>query len=307
MIIQADATRLPIADQSADLVFGSPPYCDARLYLEDGENLGVSRNQFEWVEWMLLVTREALRVTKGAVIWVCAGVTRKRNYWPACEGLLWEAHKAGILSECPVYWKRIGIPGSGGDQWFRKDIEYCLCFKREAKLPWSDNLAMGHTPYYAAGGAMCNRTKEGGRVNDPWGKRNRGSGLSGRNKNGTKKRGSTCGTSRRSNGERKQDRYALPAIANPGNLIDTGVSGGGNMGDELCHENEAPFPEELAEWFIRSLCPPGGIVLDPFSGSGTTAKVAVQTDRRYIASDLRMSQCELTRRRLKAGVPLDMF
>ncbi|MDF0668889.1 MAG: hypothetical protein P0119_22790 [Nitrospira sp.] len=29
---QTDAARLPFADDTFDLVFGSPPYCDARTY-----------------------------------------------------------------------------------------------------------------------------------------------------------------------------------------------------------------------------------------------------------------------------------
>ena len=92
--------------------------------------------------------------------------------------------------------------------------------------------------------------------------------------------------------------YVPPALANPGNLIDCGPGGGGNMGSHLCHENEAPFPESLAEFFVRSFCPPGGIVLDPFGGSGTTAAVAIKTGRDYITMDLRESQVELIHRRV---------
>jgi hypothetical protein len=36
LFAQADAEHLPLADGSVDLVLGSPPYIDARLYLEDG-------------------------------------------------------------------------------------------------------------------------------------------------------------------------------------------------------------------------------------------------------------------------------
>ena len=70
------------------------------------------------------------------------------------------------------------------------------------------------------------------------------------------------------------------------------------MGSKLCHENEAPFPEKLAEFFIKSFCPPGGIVLDRFCGSGTTLAVAKRLGRNYIGIDVRESQVELTRRRL---------
>jgi DNA modification methylase len=81
-------------------------------------------------------------------------------------------------------------------------------------------------------------------------------------------------------------------------VIDCGAVGGGNMGSALCHENEAPFPESLAEFFVRSFCRPGGLVCDPFSGSGTTGAVAVRHGRRFVGCDLRASQVELTRRRI---------
>jgi DNA modification methylase len=87
--------------------------------------------------------------------------------------------------------------------------------------------------------------------------------------------------------------------------FDVIVVGGGVMGSKLCHENEAPFPESLAEFFVRSFCRPGGTVLDPFSGSGTTGAVALKTGRRYIGIDVRGSQTKLTARRL-AEVQLEL-
>jgi len=69
----------------------------------------------------------------------------------------------------------------------------------------------------------------------------------------------------------------------------------------LAHENEAPFPEKLAEFMVRSFCPPNGIVLDPFAGSGTTCAVAKKWGRKYIGIDIRQSQVDLTNRRIKAS------
>lgn len=88
-LIKADATSLPLEDQSVDLVVGSPPYCDARTY-----GIGAQRDAREWVDWMLLVTAEALRVSRGAVVWIVGGITRDRTYWPAVEGLAWRSGSA---------------------------------------------------------------------------------------------------------------------------------------------------------------------------------------------------------------------
>jgi hypothetical protein len=121
MFAVADVMRIPLPNQSVDLVMGSPPYCDARTYDDGTLPAGrvVSLDCDGWVRWMLDVTTEALRVSRGAVVWVAAGVTRDRAYWPACEGLMWEWYKRGGSAYRPCYWHRVGIPGSGGDQWFR--------------------------------------------------------------------------------------------------------------------------------------------------------------------------------------------
>ena len=95
--------------------------------------------------------------------------------------------------------------------------------------------------------------------------------------------------------------FKSPALANPGNIIDCGCAGGGNIGDEFSHEGEAPFPEKLADFMVRTFCPAGGCVFDPFIGSGTTAKVASKTGRRFIGVDIRADQIALTQRRLAAS------
>ena len=45
-------------------------------------------------------------------------------------------------------------------------------------------------------------------------------------------------------------------------------------------------PIEIIEKYITQFCPPGGLVLDPFCGSGTTGTAALYSERRIILSDL---------------------
>ena len=52
---------------------------------------------------------------------------------------------------------------------------------------------------------------------------------------------------------------------------------------------------------VRSFSKPGDLVLDPFSGSGTTAVAAALNGRDYIGIELEQKYCDLARRRL-AGV-----
>lgn len=286
MIVKGDALHLPFADKTFDLCVGSPPYLDARLYLEDGSNLNISRPCEAWVNWMLEITTEALRVTNGLVVWVCAGTTKGRNYQPGPEGLLWEWFKRG--GEChslrPVYWKRVGIPGSGGDQWYRSDVEYCLAFKRPGGLPYARPKENGKKPLAF------------GNHGNLWGFPNGGIG---RDRDGSKvlRRGHIA------KGEIPTDPDSeSTVIANPGNLLAV-QAGGGRMGHKMASENEAAYPVKVPEFFIASHCPPGGLVLDPFVGSGTTIHAAMNLGRRGVGMDMRQSQCKLATRRLSTITP----
>ena len=61
----------------------------------------------------------------------------------------------------------------------------------------------------------------------------------------------------------------------------------------------AVFPEPLVETCVLAGCPDGGVVLDPFLGSGTTAVVAKRLGRKYIGIDCVAEFCEMARRRLR--------
>ena len=282
------------AARSADsvhLVFGSPPYEQARTYQEGGEDYGIARNTDAWVAWMVEVYKVALRCCNGLVAFVVEGQTKKYR-WSVGPALLMAAlHKEGIHLRKPPIYHRVGIPGSGGPDWLRNDYEFIVCATRGGKLPWSDNTAMGEPCKYEPGGDPSHREKNGRRVNAESGPAT----MADRGNVGHHRARYQAGSA-----------YEPPEIANPGNVI-TCVAGGGNMGDKLAHDNEAPFPEALAEFFVRSFCPPGGIVCDPFSGSGTTGAMAIRHGRRFAGCDLRPSQVDLSLRRIARVEPFLPF
>lgn len=330
--LQADAARIPLADDSVQLVFASPPYEMARLYLENGKDLGIARKTEAWVAWMVEVTKEALRVCNGLVCWVVEGQTRNFSYSGAPMLLAADLIRAGITIRKPCIYHRIGIPGSGGPDWVRNDWEPVICCTRGGKLSWSDNTACGHVPKWGPGGEMSHRNPEGSRVNQ-WGHRQGKDGI--RTGKERQQDGSMTKRSRPSHkftktttrghaadGQTILGEYSPPVLANPGNSIEQMYSasevqamlkqfgdivdsqvGGGLMGHDLSHENEAPFPLDLPDFFIRSFCPPAGKVLDCFSGSGTTVHAAIEAGRIGIGMDLRPSQCDLGRRRLETVTP----
>lgn len=64
----------------------------------------------------------------------------------------------------------------------------------------------------------------------------------------------------------------------------------------------AVMPPELARRCVVAGCKPGGTVLDPFSGSGTTGLVAQQVGRKYVGIDLNADYLDLSlRTRLNQG------
>jgi DNA modification methylase len=59
----------------------------------------------------------------------------------------------------------------------------------------------------------------------------------------------------------------------------------------------ATFPPKLIEPCILAGCPKGGIVLDPFGGSGTTGEVAEKYNRKWVLIELNKDYKQLAQRR----------
>lgn len=60
----------------------------------------------------------------------------------------------------------------------------------------------------------------------------------------------------------------------------------------------AMYPEELVKYCVEAGCPVGGVVFDPFMGSGTTAAVAKKFDRHYYGTELNPKFYEIAARRV---------
>ena len=58
-------------------------------------------------------------------------------------------------------------------------------------------------------------------------------------------------------------------------------------------------PESLAEDLIVSFSKPNDLVFDPMAGSGTTLKMALLNNRKYLGMEIHDEYVELIRRRLK--------
>jgi len=59
-------------------------------------------------------------------------------------------------------------------------------------------------------------------------------------------------------------------------------------------------PLEIIERMVKASCPPGGVILDPFMGSGTTAVAAKRCGRNYVGFELNSDYCGVIEKRLAA-------
>jgi DNA modification methylase len=66
----------------------------------------------------------------------------------------------------------------------------------------------------------------------------------------------------------------------------------------------ATFPPALIEPCILAGCPPGGTVLDPFGGAGTTGRGADRLGRNAILIELSPTYAAMARRRIEDDAPL---
>lgn len=72
--------------------------------------------------------------------------------------------------------------------------------------------------------------------------------------------------------------------------------------DAIAYDHPAIFPEKLAQDHILSWSNPGDLVLDPFTGSGTTCKAAKELGRNFLGFEINPGYCKIAERRIAQEV-----
>ena len=91
----------------------------------------------------------------------------------------------------------------------------------------------------------------------------------------------------------------VPEFSPRNNIWKYNVGGGFAAKDKIAHKHPAIFPEKLAEDHILSWSNKDDVVLDIFCGSGTTLKMSLLNNRKYIGFDISEEYCKLAKERLK--------
>lgn len=102
-----------------------------------------------------------------------------------------------------------------------------------------------------------------------------------------------------STSEQKRNKLANPVNKQKikGNIWSYVV--GKKKEDQEAKEHPAPFPCQLANDHIISWSNENNTVFDPFIGSGTTAKMAMLNNRKFIGCEISENYCEIIKERLE--------
>jgi DNA modification methylase len=95
-----------------------------------------------------------------------------------------------------------------------------------------------------------------------------------------------------------KDIKPVPEFSPRNNIWKYQVNYGYSTKDKDAHKHPAIFPEKLAEDHILSWSNEGDCVLDPFSGSGTTLKMAQANKRCFIGIEINETYVDIIQKRL---------
>ena len=84
-----------------------------------------------------------------------------------------------------------------------------------------------------------------------------------------------------------------------GQSLDSPSAGAGRTADGVRNWHPTVKPLHLMRWLVRLVTPPGGVVLDPFMGSGTTGMAAVGQGFRFVGCELDADHLQISRARVE--------
>ena len=227
---------------SVDCVITDPPYPCIK------RSYG-TWTEAEWFSMMRVVVPECMRILKptGSAVFILQPnserVGRMRTWlW---EFMLWVGKEWGIVQDA-WWWNYNALPEAHAIQGrlMRPSLKACI---------W-----LGHPECYRNQNAALWREAD---------------------TTGALRTAARALTRTSPSGQRQNKKTIYQASENRGGVTPFNVFPCVN-GREASHP--ASTPCHLASWWLRYICPPGGTVLDPFSGSGTVALAALKQGKRAI-------------------------
>lgn len=294
-IIQGDSLEVlkTLPDESVDCVITSPPYWALRDYGCEGQ-LGLEPTFQEYIDKLCNIFDEAKRVLKKeGTCWVNIGDTYNGNKEGKTDNKVCDylkntttnlhKKKGDLPDKClcqipsrfaiemtnrgwilrnEIIWHKPNCMPSSAEDRFTVDFEKVFFFVKSKKYYFEQILEPYTAPLDRWGGDNLKADNE-----SEWDK---GTGQS------------TYRTRNMRPNEEGRNKRTVWSITTKG----------------FSEAHFATYPEALVEPMIKSGCPLGGIVLDPFSGSGTTGRVAIDNGREYIGIELNSEYIKIQEKRL---------
>jgi len=268
-ILQGDCEDVlrKLPDNSIDLIFTSPPYADQRKSTYGGVKPDA------YVDWFLPKTEQFLRVLKPTgtfVLNIKERVVDGERHTYVIDLILKMREQGWLWTEEFMWHKKNSYPGKWPNR-FRDSWERLLQFNKHKKFNMYQESVMVPVGDWAqdrlSNLSETDKTRDESKVGSGFGK--------------------------------NISNWIGRDMVFPNNVIHMATECGNRS-------HSAAFPLELPSWFIKLFTERGNIVLDPFSGSGTTAVAAAELGRSYVGIDISEEYCELSRTRL-TGVQMQLM
>ncbi len=299
MIINADALEglKTIESESIDTCVTSPPYYQLRDYNSEGQ-IGLESTIEEYISKLVTVFAEVKRVLKPyGTLWLNIADTYadSKKYGIPKKNLLLIPHRLALALQADGWYIRQDIiwhktncmPESANDR-CTKAHEYIFLLSKSDKYYFDYKSIMEP--------CVCNNNQLPAGSKGTLGQPNSRQRVKGNNK--TFRGGGVYTGNRAFNNSADKNKSSIGNKVNETGLRRKRdvwhIASKGYKGAHL-----ATFPTELARNCILAGSRKGGIVIDPFGGSGTVGEVAKELGRDYILIDINKDYCELMKRRLK--------
>jgi site-specific DNA-methyltransferase (adenine-specific) len=263
-----------IPDGSVDCIITDPPYP------EISRDYG-RMTEAEWHDLMRRVVNECRRILKpsGSAVFILQPNSRKAGsmrLWP-WEFMLWAAREWNMIQDA-YWWNRSTLPVGGSNKLglMRPSVKLCI---------W-------------LGPANCYRNQDAVLLTESSSnKRQREIGDFIRYPCPSRVRTTTEGP--RDDYRRMKTACVARGGTTPSNTIDFGSDGRWNGGTD---GHPASTPLRVIGWWMRYICPPGGTILDPFMGSGSTGLIAIKYNCSYIGFEQMPRYFDISKARLDAAM-----
>ena len=252
-----------IPDNIIDLTVTSPPYDNLRTY--NGYSF-----DFEGI------AKELYRVTKlgGVVVWVVGDATvNGSETLTSFKQALFFKEIGFNVHDTMIYQKTSPYPANVR---YQQDFEYMFVFSKGKPKTFNPLQEM-------------KSEKEVQKI------------LKGRMNPGTKTYRNKDGTIKHldESSRRRLIKASKKITKNRSNIWKINAGYMISTKDKIAFEHPAIFPEQLAEDHILSWSNPGDIVFDPMAGAGTTCKMAMLNDRKYLGMEISKEYVDIANKRIE--------